>query len=115
MPAPLSIDLRKRIMMAYENGTPVKVIAQQFYVGQDCVYKLIKHVNTTGSLNSKPLNNGRKPKLNPQQLEQVAKLAAVRPKITLAKIIEQLDLPIGTSALSKIINDKIKMKPKQKN
>jgi len=97
-------------MMAYDNGTPVKVISRQFYVGQDCIYKLIRHVNTTGSLNPKPLNNGRKPTLRPEQLEEVAKLVAARPKITLAKIIEQLDLPIGTSALSKIINHKIKQK-----
>jgi len=100
-------------MMAYHNGTPVKAISQQFYVGQDCIYKLIRHVSATGRVNPKPLNNGRKSKLNPQQLEEIKKLIAVKPKITLAKIIEQLDLPIGTSALSKIINHKIKQKPKK--
>jgi len=100
-------------MTAYDKGTPVKVIAQQFYVAQDSVYKLIRHVKATGSLTPKPLNNGRKPIVKPEQYEEIEKLIAARPEITLGKIIEQLDLPIGTSALSKIINHKIKKKPQK--
>ena len=107
MPAPLSLDLRTRIMRAYNSGRPVKEISKQFYVGPDCIYKLIKHVEKTGSLEPKPLNNGRKPKLNEAQLQAIRERVQSQPNITLAKLISELDLPVGVSALSKIISHKL--------
>jgi len=110
MPAPLSVDLRKRIMYAYNSGIPVKQVAEQFYVGVDSIYKLIKHVNKTGSVHPKPLNNGRKPKVTEKQLEKIRQTIQAQPKITLARLIKELELPVGTSALSKIINTKLKLR-----
>ena len=110
MPAPISIDMRNRIMKAYNSGKPVKEIAEQFYVGPDCVYKLIRRVKETGSVHPFPLNNGRKPKLNPEQLEAIREKLRARPDITLANLIHELDLPIGPSALSKIIIHKLNIK-----
>ena len=107
MPAALSIDLRKRIMAAYNGGKPVKEIAEQFYVGQDSIYKLIRHVKETGSINPKPLNNGRKPKVNTSHLEAIKQKLIAQPNITLAKLIAELNLPVGQSALSKIIRHKL--------
>lgn len=103
MPAPLSNDLRARIISAYNSGKPVKEIALQFYVGQDAVYKLIRHVSKTGSITPKPLNNGRKPKLTPVQLEAIKQMILAQPDITYAKLIEELELPISTATLSKIV------------
>jgi len=114
MPAPLSNDLRERIIRAYKGGKPVKEVAEQFFVGQDSVYKLIKHVQETGSIEPKPLNNGRKPSLNTTQMDEIKKMLIDRPNITLARLITELELPIGASALSKIINNKLKLKPKRK-
>jgi len=109
MPAALSIDLRERIMYAYNSGVPVKEVAAQFYVGADAVYKLIQHVNRTGSVRPKPLNNGRKPKLNEEQHEKIRQTIQARPDITLAQMVKELELPVSVSALSKIINYKLKI------
>jgi len=114
MPAPLSNDLRERIIRAYKGGKPVKEIATQFYVGQDAVYKLIKHVNETGSINPKPLNNGRKPTLSAAQMDEVKAKIINDPNITLLTLVNELDLPIGVSALCKIINSKLNLKLKRK-
>jgi len=107
MPAPLSNDLRERIMRAYNSGKPVKEIAAQFYVGQDSIYKLVKRVSETGSINPLPLNNGRKPKLSTEQMMKIQQLVYAQPDITLAGLIDELQLPITASALSKIIRFKL--------
>jgi len=109
MPAPLSIDLRNRIMLAYKNGRPVKEIAQQFYVGQDSIYKLIRHVKKTGSVKPLPLNNGRKPKVSAAHLKAITERVTTQPDVKLADLINELELPIGMSALSKLIRYKLNL------
>ena len=113
MPAALSVDLRQRIMRAYNSGKPVREIAEQYYVGQDAVYKLAKRVKETGSVEPKPLNNGRKSKLSPAQLDAIRDRVTQYPYITLEKLIDELELPVGKSALSKIINYKLKIRRKK--
>ena len=112
MPAPLPIDIRENIIRAYRSGKSVKEIAAWHYVGRDAVYKLIRRVNETGSVHPKPLNNGRKPKITADQLEQVKQRVLTEPTVTLAKLIKELGLPVGASALSRIINHKLNLRKK---
>ena len=110
MPKALSLDLRTRILHVYNSGKPIKEIAEQFYVSQDVVYKLVRKVKETGCINPRPLNNGRKPRLSPAQMESVREKVLAQPNITLKKLVADLELPIGTSALSKIIINKLNLK-----
>jgi len=109
MPAALSVDLRERIMRAYNSGRPVREIAEQFYIGQDVIYKLVKRVKETGDIHPKPLNNGRKSKLSSTQIEAIKQKVLDQPNITLKRLICELELPVGQSALSKIINHKLNL------
>lgn len=60
MPDPLSIDLRKRILIANEKGKAVKEIVENFSVGKNTVYCLLKLLNEPGSYEPKTNKNGRK-------------------------------------------------------
>lgn len=62
MPAPLSLDLRQRIVQALETDTLSQAaIAQRFGVGKATVERLARLRRTTGSIAPKPYTHGPKP------------------------------------------------------
>lgn len=113
MPAPLSNDLRKRIIATYEKGKSVKEIVQIYSVGQNTVYSLIRLMKETGSYSPRPANNGRKPKLHPDQLNQIEKQILEKPDITLQELLEQLKLPVCIATLCHTINQKLGLRRKK--
>jgi transposase len=50
MPAPLSLDIRKRIVAAVEGGASRRAAAERFAVSESSAVKLMKHWEQTGSL-----------------------------------------------------------------
>ena len=59
---PLSLDLRKRIVEAYEAGEgSYDVIAVRFQVGRTVVGKLVRQKRDSGSLEPQVHRRGRKP------------------------------------------------------
>jgi transposase len=50
MAAPLSLDIRKRIVAAVEGGTSCRAAAARFAVSESAVIKLIERWERTGSL-----------------------------------------------------------------
>ena len=71
MPAPLSKDLRKRIIEAKERGDTIARIVREKGVSESAVNKLLALYRQTGRYDPRPLNNGRKPKLSEAQLQAV--------------------------------------------
>jgi transposase len=69
-----SIDLRKRVMSAYDAGTlSINQIAERFAVSDRWIYKLKLQRDREGSIAPKPQNAGRKPAFSAtllQDLEQ---------------------------------------------
>ena len=60
MPAPLSIDLRQRIIKAYEaGGVTQQQVAERFDVGIASVVRLLARKRATGGLEPKPNVGGR--------------------------------------------------------
>jgi transposase len=94
MPAPLSNDLRKRIIEARENGDTVPKIMREKNVSKSTVDRLMRSYRGTGSYEPLPLNNGRKSNLTDEQLEQVRQMITQRPDITINELIQALSLPI---------------------
>ena len=114
MAAPLSIDLRKRIIEGFERGEAVKEIIVRLEVSQNAIYSLIRLYKETGDIKPLGVKTGRKSKLNEEDLTNITKAIADQPDITLEEIIEKLDLPICISALSRIINNKLNITYKKK-
>jgi transposase/transposase-like protein len=69
MPAPLSNDMRIRIIKARERGDTIAQIAREKEVNQSTIVHLIRLYRETGSHEARLLNNGRKPRLSPETLE----------------------------------------------
>jgi transposase/transposase-like protein len=69
MPAPLSNDMRIRIIKAREREDTIAQIAREKEVNQSTIVRLLRLYRETRSYEACPLSNGRKPKLSPEILE----------------------------------------------
>jgi transposase len=107
MPNPLSNDLRKRIIEAKLRGNTEDKIAREKEVNKSTVTKLWALYRKTGSYAARPNPNGRKPKLSPQQLEQITNTINDKPDITLQELIDELKLPVCVSALCRTVRNKL--------
>jgi transposase len=56
---------------------------------------------------------GKKPRLSPEQLEEVKQRIIKQPDITLLELIEEMRLPVCESALCKIVNKKLGLRRKK--
>jgi putative transposase len=107
MPAPISNDLRKRIIEAAARGDKVSTIVREKQVSKSTITRLLRQYRKTGSYDALPLNNGRKSKLTAEQLEQVRCRVVERPDITINELIEEFPLPITESGLGRIVKHKL--------
>jgi transposase len=110
MPAALSMEIREKIIIKYEKGLSARVIIEHLEL--PCitsVYNIIKLYKETGSIDPKPLNNGRKPMLTDEMLEKIEGKIREQPDITLENLKEELSLPVCVSALCRTINNKLKL------
>ena len=113
MPAPLSLDLRKRILSAYKNGVAIKKLASDKIASKSTIYNLIKLEKETGSVEPRENKNGRKPILTNGDLERIRNKISEKSDITLYELKSELKLPICKSALCNIINYKLNLKRKK--
>ena len=91
MPAPLSKDLRKRIVEARKKGDTVAKIAREKNVSTSTINKLMALYRETGEYTPRPLNNGRKPRLTKEQLEAVRARIIKQPDVSLQELITEIE------------------------
>jgi transposase len=89
MPAPLSRDLRERIVEAVEGGSSMRRAAARFAVSASSAIKLMARVRATGSLAPARYGGHRRPLLAPHE-DVLRALVAEHPDITLAEIQAEL-------------------------
>jgi transposase len=96
----ISMDLRERIVAAYEaeEGTREEV-AKRFKVSLGLVKKLLAQKNRTGDLRPRYRYCGRKAKLEPAHGERMKRLVAKEPDLTLAEIKQRLELSCTIGAI----------------
>jgi putative transposase len=113
MPAPLSNDMRRRIIEAKGNGDSIQRIAREKGVGTNTIACLLKLYRETGSYEPRPLRNGRKPRLDKETLEKIRKRIEEQPDIALYELKEEFALPVSLPALCKTINRKLGLRRKK--
>ncbi len=89
MTAPLSQDLRQRLVRAVEQGSSARAAAARFDVSPSAAVKLMRRVRATGSTAPAKIGGYRKPLLAGHE-ELLRELTASRKGITLAEIREEL-------------------------
>lgn len=96
MPAPLSIDIRQRIIAAYEakEGSQ-RQLAKRFKVSLSFIRDLMRHYRETGTVQPKPHGGGSVAKLGKEQLPIVEALVAAQPDALLKELCERLDKQTG--------------------
>lgn len=85
MTAPLSRDLRERIVRAVEGGSSARAAAERFEVSASAAIKLMQRVRRTGSTAPAKIGGHRRPVLE-THAEAVRALALGKPGITLKEI-----------------------------
>ena len=113
MPAPLSKDLRRRIIEAKERGDSHAKISKEMRVDISTIARLVALYRESGSIAPRPLNNGRKPRLDQQMLQRIRERIQEQPDITLRELIEEFSLPVSEPALCKTINGKLGLRRKK--
>ncbi len=107
MPAPLSNDLRIRIIRARERGDTIERISQEKEVSISTIVRLLRQYRETGRYDARPLNNGRKPMLSPATLQLIRERIEQQHDVTLRELREDYSLPVSEAALCKTINNKL--------
>jgi transposase len=85
MPAPISMDLRRRIARAVERGSSIREAARRFAVSPSMAIKLMQRVRATGSPAPARYGGHRRPRLEAYEGE-IAALVEATPDLTLAEI-----------------------------
>ena len=67
MPAPLSMDLRQRIVRAVASGSSIREAARRFAVSPSTAIKLMQRVRATGSAAPARFGGHRRPVLAPHE------------------------------------------------
>ena len=96
-------EARKLLVEAYEKTHDAKGIALAYGVSVPTVYRLAEQKAKTGSVDLRVSKRGRKRVLGQDALEKIAKTIDAQPDITLAEIVEKLELPVGIETVRRAI------------
>lgn len=101
----LSVDLRERIVAAYDakEGTREEV-AKRFKVSVGMVKKLLGQRARTGDLRPRHRFSGRKARLMPSHGMKLKQLIAREPDLTLAEMKDRLELDCTVAAIHWVVS-----------
>ena len=96
-------EARNLLVEAYAKTHDAKTVALAYGVSVPTVYRLAEQKAKTGSVDLRVNKRGRKQVLTPEDLERIAKAIDDQPDITLAEIVEKLELPVGIETVRRRI------------
>lgn len=106
MAKPLSIDLRERIIDAYDQGSMTQqAVAQRFAVSIELVKKLLKQRRELGEIGAQYQNCGRKPKITESHRQRMTGLLEEQPDLTLEEIRQGLGLDCTIQAIHYVLKE----------
>ena len=96
-------EARNLLVEAYKKTHDAKGIALAYGVSAPTVYRLAEQKAKTGSVDLRVSERGRKRVLGRDALEKIAKTIDAQPDITLAEIVEKLELAVGIETVRRAI------------
>ncbi len=104
--ATISIDLRQRILQAYDRGDVTREqVANRFVVSLGMVKKLLQQRRHTGDIASRHHRSGRKPVILASHRREMRLLLAKQPDLTLEEIRDRLGLKCTIQAIHYVLVD----------
>jgi transposase len=98
-PKAYSMDLRKRLIEAREEGQTIAQVAKRFAVSPSFIEKLQQRRRESGTLEAKPHGGGRQPLLSPEHNERLRVLLREKPDTTLVELRQKLGIKVHLSTL----------------
>lgn len=93
-----SLDLRRKIVEAYEKGdTSIRKVAKQFSISPETVRRLLNLYRSTGSLSPKKCGTKRVSILS-QHEEAILEIVETNPDFTLREYCEEVQEKLGVSS-----------------
>lgn len=101
---PLSLDLRQRIVAAYENGEGShEALSARFAVSKALVGKLVRQHRNLGTLEPQVHRRGRKPSISGEQEQSLRAHLVDHPDATLQERIDALQLDCAVNTVWKTL------------
>ena len=96
----LSIDLRERILAAYDRDEGTRLqIAERFDVSLGMVKKLLQQRRNTGDIGPRHHHSGRKPKIARKHKRHLKRLVNKNPDMTLEELREAIGVDCSVPAV----------------
>jgi len=102
--AAYSLDLRKRVVRAYDRGIPPDEVAARFEVSLAWVYRLVQRRRETGSIAPRKQIKFRRRSLSADEEARLAALISAQPDATLAELQQALPTRAALSTLWRAID-----------
>lgn len=108
MPAPYSIDLREKIVLAYQNNEgSMNKLGKRFKVSVNFISTLIERFKQTGKVDPKPHGGGRRPAIEASGQSFIRNLLKDQPDLTLEEICGEYNKPfepVTRSTIDRTLN-----------
>ncbi len=102
----LSMDLRERILKAYERGDSTREqVARRFSVSLGMVKKLVSRQKQGGEIGARYDRCGRKPRIMETHRKALREMLAGKPDLTLKELREALGLDCTLPAIHYVLAD----------
>ena len=101
--ATYSLDLRKRVLRAWDAGMDAESVAAKYEVSRAWVHRLVQRRRETGSIAPRQQTKFR-PRVLAAHETHIAALIAGQPDATLAEVRDALPIPVGLSTLWRTID-----------
>ena len=106
MPKAISLDLRKRILKAYDSGNVTQQeVADRFDVSLGMVKKLIQQRRHLGDISPQNFRSGAKPKITQEHRKSLREMILKKPDMTLEELKKALGLNCTIQALHYVLID----------
>ena len=102
--AAYSLDLRKRVVRAFDSGKSAAAVAEQFDVSLAWVYRLVQRRRATGSIEPRKQTKFRDRALSSDQEVRLVALITARPDATLIELQHALPTRAALSTLWRTID-----------
>ena len=110
----LSNEDRNRLVKTYEKFPDAVKISEIYSVSVGSVYRLVRQMKDTGTVDLKTSARGRKPSLSPEDVENIRRTVLEEPDITIRELNAKLNLGVSDETVrTKVVELGLRYKKKR--